>query len=96
MDEIKELINRRRRQIMIHSCIYYAMDKSIISDHTYDQWCKELAELQAKYPETAAKCVYAKEFQTFDGSSGYDLPTHYFEVISTARRLVYFHETKNV
>ena len=95
MDEIKvELINRRRRQILVHSYLYYRKDINIISDHTYDAWSKELADLQRQYPEEARSAVYAEEFKDFDGSSGYDLPIHYPDVMSTGEKLLRIHRKR--
>lgn len=56
-----DLINRRERQILLHSCIYYELDKNIISDYQFDIWSKELVELME---------AYLKEFKEFTGSSG--------------------------
>lgn len=44
-EEIKELIKRRRRQILVHSCLYYRLASNIISDFQYDCWGKELGKL---------------------------------------------------
>ena len=71
---IAELINRRRRQILVHSIIYYEFNDNIISDYTWSKWAEELVELQNKYPGTAKSCVFAKEFEDFDGSTGFNLP----------------------
>jgi hypothetical protein len=89
--DLKDVINRRRRQILVHSFLYYQMNTNIISDHAFDQWSKELADLQQQYPETARECIFAKEFESFDGSSGYNLPYHYPEIQSTARKLLKIH-----
>ena len=45
---IAELLNRRRRQILVHSGIYYKMNDNLISDSTWSAWAAELEELQAK------------------------------------------------
>lgn len=74
VQEIKELINRRRRQILVHSYIYYQLNDNIIEDNIYDKWSKELIELQNNYPELAATIPYHEEFKEFDGSTGFDLP----------------------
>lgn len=65
-----ELINRRQRQILIHSCIYYELNENIISDLQFDAWCKELVELKSQHIEDWSKSVYADVFKEFDGSSG--------------------------
>lgn len=69
-----ELINRRRRQILVHSIIYYRHNTSIIDDATWTKWALELVELQKQYPEIAREAPYAEEFKNFDGSTGFDLP----------------------
>ena len=73
-DQIQALINQRRRQILVHSVIYYMMDDSIISDATWAKWAKELEELQRQYPDIAEQCVYADAFRGFDHSTGFNLP----------------------
>lgn len=93
-EEIAELINRRRRQILVHSAIYYRFNDNIIDDHTYDMWSKELAELQSWYPDIAKKCVYAKEYTDFDGSTGFHLPIHNPEIVASAQRLLNYHKRR--
>ena len=63
--DVAELLNRRRRQILVHSIIYYKMDDNLISDSTWSAWATELEELQKKYPDIAAKVPYAEEFKDF-------------------------------
>lgn len=72
--EIEELINRRRRQVLIHSIIYYKMDDNLITDAQWSKWAVELADLQNRYPDIAANCWRADDFEGFEGSSGFDLP----------------------
>lgn len=84
----KELINRRRRQILVHSYIYYRRNESIINDHLYDQWGMELVRLQKEYPNVAEECIFADEFKDYDGSSGFDLPIGDPLVISTSEKIL--------
>lgn len=35
--QLKELIERRQRQILVHSIIYYKYDQNIISDYTWSK-----------------------------------------------------------
>ena len=49
--KIRELINRRRRQILVHSVIYYRMNDNLISDDQWAKWALELETLQNDYPE---------------------------------------------
>lgn len=83
----EELIIRRRRQILVHSCLYYRMNTSVIEDHLFDRWSKELADLQRQYPDISKKCEWYEAFKDFDGSSGFDLPLDNQWVINKAYRL---------
>lgn len=85
---IAELLNRRRRQILVHSVIYYKMNDNLISDSTWSAWATELEKLQAKYPEIAAKVPYAKEFEGFDHSTGMNLPLDDPWAVNKARQLI--------
>ena len=71
--KILALINRRRRQILVHSYLYYKEDVNLIDDFTFDKWCRELFELQNKYQREAAKAEFQKAFKEWNGFSGYDL-----------------------
>lgn len=73
-EQIHELISRRRRQVLIHSIIYYKMNENLVSDAQWSKWAVELEELQKQYPEIAETCPYAEAFKGFDHSSGYNLP----------------------
>lgn len=90
--EIKELINRRRRQVLVHSCIYYRFGTSVVSDKQFDEWAYELRNLQEQYPELAKRCVYAEEFEDFDGTTGYHLPLADENVVSKAHHLIQLHK----
>lgn len=85
---IREKINQRRRQMLVHSCIYYVFDENIVSDATWSRWAMELVDLQKAYPEIANDCVYSDAFKDFDGSTGFHLPVRDPWVIGTAERLL--------
>lgn len=87
-DEIAELINRRRRQILIHSIIYYKMNDSLITDNQWADWAKELTALQEQYPNIAKNCVYADAFEGFDPSTGYNLPLDDWRAVNKAQQLL--------
>ena len=89
MADIAEKIKRRRYQMLVHSYIYYELDKNLISDSQWSKWATELADLQQAYPEIASTIIYAKDFEGWDGSSGAyltyrDKPN----IVLTANRLV--------
>lgn len=73
-ERISEKILRRRRQVLVHSVIYYNFNDNIIDDKTWSEWAIELEKLQKNYPEIASKLPWAEDFKDFDHSSGYNLP----------------------
>lgn len=85
---VRELIQRRRLQLLVHSCIYYILDESIVSDSTWSSWAAELVELQQRYPEIAETVCWHEEFSGFDGSTGFDLPLEDEWVLNKARYLL--------
>lgn len=86
--KIYELINRRRRQMLVHSCLYYRMNENLITDQQFNHWGRELVKLQAQYPEIAAKVPYAEAFSDWDASTGFHLPLDDPWVTGTASYLL--------
>lgn len=87
-EQVAELINRRRNQVLIHSVIYYRFGESVISDKEFDSWAYQLSALQEQYPEIAEKCVYAEAFRDFDGTTGYHLPMYDDALLRRAEHLL--------
>lgn len=88
MDDIKELILRRRRQLLVHSVIYYRFNENIISDKTWSEWALELEDLQKRYPKEASEVEWAEAFEDFNHSTGYNLPIEDPWANQTARWLL--------
>lgn len=72
--EIASKIQQRRLQILIHSYLYYELNRNIVSDKQFDKWCYELVELQKENPEISKQVIYYDAFKNFDGTTGFDLP----------------------
>ena len=72
--KIAELIQQRRLQLLVHSCLYYEMDTNLISDRTWDMWARELKQLQADYPDISRKVEWYAAFEDWDASTGAFLP----------------------
>ena len=87
-EQIKELISRRRRQILVHSSIYYNYDTNIITDAQFDKFCNDLIKLQKEYPHLAQQCVYHEEFKKLEHASGFDLPYNMIEIRTKAMYLM--------
>lgn len=91
-EEIKSLINRRRRQILVHSVIYYHLNQNVISDATWSLWALDLADLHERYPGIAQECFMADAFKDFDPSSGFNLPLDNPWAVRKAQQLLVLHE----
>lgn len=70
---VKRMIEQKRRQILVHSYIYYELNDSIISDGRWYEIADELVALQDAFPEIAKQCVFHDEFKDFDRSTGFHL-----------------------
>lgn len=96
-EEIIELILRRRRQIIINSCMYYRFGKAIITDKQFDKWAYELADLQNIYPELAKKCVeFNDDFEDWDGTTGYHLQMYGEWVTGRTEQIIEYAEKKGL
>lgn len=85
--KIYEKIRQRRKQMLVHSHIYYRMDMNIVTDKQFDRWAYELKQLQTEYPEESEACDLYEEFTDWDGSTGSHLP-HLVWVADIAQHLL--------
>lgn len=73
--QIEELIHRRRRQILVHSIIYYRLGETIVEDAVFDMWAKELAALQTQHLQLSESIPYMRyAFADWTGETGFHLP----------------------
>lgn len=86
---IRQQIKQRRKQMMIHSCIYYELNDNIVSDHKWQEWAEELTKLQTEHPDCCNLGYYDQAFKDWDGTTGAMLP--YRDVFSEARWLLRYH-----
>ena len=83
--KIAELIQQRRYQMLVHSCIYYVLNDNIIDDRQWDEWAKELKALQEQYSEIAQQVTLNEYFNDWDASTGEFLPIRETWVIDLAK-----------
>jgi len=88
----QEKIRQRRAQMLIHSCIYYHLDDSIVSDHTWQRWADELCDLQCEHKEGIG--YYDEDFEGWDGSSGFNLPLRHPAILGRAQQILEHHNNK--
>lgn len=87
--KVMSKIKQRRLQILVHSCIYYNFDTTIVPDYKYDKWARELVDLQKRYPRESKEVKeYYKYFKDYDGSTGFDLPINSGAIIYKAEYLL--------
>lgn len=87
-EEIAELIKRRRRQVWVHSIIYYKLNANLVSDAKWSEWAAELENLQRLYPTISDSVEFADIFRGFDHSTGSTLPLDDLEMNCIAQRLI--------
>lgn len=85
---VAELIQQRRLQMLVHSCLYYELDTNLISDKQWGDWAKELVQLQSDYPEISKEVRWAPEFADWDGTTGAFLPLRDDWVMQKAHKLM--------
>lgn len=91
MQTIKEKIQQRRLQMLVHSYLYYEKNENIISDSKWSKWAMELVDLQQKYPEESEQVEFYGMFKDWDGSSGAFL-TYNQGIVSRAENLLLLHK----
>lgn len=85
---IKEKIRQRRSQMLVHSCLYYEMDESIVDDATWQKWADELVVLQEENPKACKLDFYDKWFKDWTGASGAFLPLRDPKVYGKAKYIL--------
>ena len=91
---VKEKIRQRRKQMLVHSYIYYELNDNIISDSQWSKWAKELAQLQKDYPKESAEVEEYENFKNWDGSTGAFLK--FGENIKTVAHILLENQSKPV
>lgn len=69
---IIEFVSHLQREVIVHSIIYYNLNKNVISDYKYDILAKKLVFFQKKC-EDIEKTKYYYATKGFDGNTGCDL-----------------------
>lgn len=87
--KIAERIQQRRLQLLIHSCIYYELNRNFITDKKWDEWARELVVLQKDYPDISEQVIWYEAFKDWDASTGAFLPIKDEWVVNHAKKLLY-------
>lgn len=90
---VREKIAQRRRQIIVHSTLYYAMNESTIPDERFDRFAKHLIKLQQAFPEISEQVEYMRdEFRGYDVPTGFHLPHDDPQALAVARWLLWYRD----
>lgn len=84
----QEYIDFLQRYIIVHSYIYYELNRNVISDREYDLKSKELVQYKNNYPDLWKSSMYYKQFgDDYNGSTGFtlfhDLSDHQKQIIKS-------------
>lgn len=74
-EEVLRRICQLRRQILLHSYLYYGLNENIWADHEWDKRARELHQLQQEHGWNIG--FYDEIFKHWEGQSGYWLPTNH-------------------
>lgn len=85
---ILEKINQREYQILVHSFLYYKLDKNIIDDSKFDFFMYDLVELMKNNENEFLKSVFYSEFKGFKGGTGADLKYNTEQIRRISMRLI--------
>lgn len=96
-DAIYCKIQQRRLQMLVHSCIYYELNTSIITDKQFDTWARELVKLQNENPSISQQVPWYEAFKDWDGTTGFNLPLRDSWVVGQSLKLLrYKGEVKEI
>lgn len=96
MRNTQEQIDFLQRYIIVHSYIYYELNRNVISDKQYDAKSKELVKYKNDYPELWKNSEYYKQFcDDYNGATGFtlydDLTEHQKEIIRSIAYMICRH-----
>jgi hypothetical protein len=94
--DTRELIRRRWMQVLIHSCIYYRLNASVIEDNQWNKWARELYDLVKKYPKIAQGMIYHEALLKFDPATGFDLPISQPYIVKRAEAIIKLTEENKI
>ena len=84
-----ELMQRRIRQILVHSCIYYRFNNNIVPDHVYDGWGRELIQMIEEHPDWLDQLEWGEAFKDYtETASGFNLPYNDPRIVDRANHLL--------
>jgi len=81
------MLERKIRQFLVHSFLYYQLDESIIGDHEYDMLVNEIMDLIKNQNDYIYKSIIENSLGA--EGSGFSIRKYPQEIISTSLHLLY-------
>lgn len=81
------MLERKIRQFLVHSFLYYQLDESIIGDHEYDMLVNEIQDLIKNQDDYIYKSIIENSLGA--EGSGFSIRKYPQEIISTSLHLLY-------
>lgn len=81
------VMNRLRRNVIVHSVIYYRFNKNLIGDSDYDQLCVRLDTMQRENVDLCNEAVYSEDFKDYNPSTGMNFADHEWGIRAAQRLL---------
>ena len=89
---MSELIQKKIRQYLLHSFLYYQLDESIIADIHYDEICAEVLQLMETHSGSSLMPYQELVKKSLsEDASGFSVRKYPAEIISSALHLLYQH-----
>ena len=85
----RQLLERRARQFLLHSFLYYRLDESVLSDQGFDKISEELRELRGRYPHMALPHAELIEPALGPEASAFAIKDYPADVVTEAFRLLH-------
>lgn len=90
------LLERRALQFLVHSFLYYRLDETVISDHSFDRIAKDLRKLRKTHPK--ADIPHAKLLDAALGpeDTAFQIRAYPPDIITSAFKLLYGQQAPEV
>lgn len=90
--EDKTKVELLQRWILVHSHLYYDLNASVVSDHMFDNNCRQLHQLKLDSSKAYSEAKYSYAMQDFEGSTGFG----FVEQLTTEHRDLIMRDAANL
>jgi hypothetical protein len=88
-DQTVSRLQRRARQFLVHSFLYYRLGESVIGDDAFDRIAEELRRLRAAHPDAPLPHADLLEPALGPEGSGFAIRSYPPEIVTAAFKLLY-------